>query len=144
MAIWKTDPLYRLVFREVEAFWVRLHLEDNPRNGTPPEGFRVEEHLSADWGERPLSPTLKDVWGFDQFGIRLFPGLRRFPHDPGERRGAFWQFALVRFHVAADRSHVALYYDFGPGRDGSIGYDVQGNGDHVELMIEEGSLSGSF
>jgi len=141
MATWKTDPLYRLVFREVDQLW--QHLQLDAQHGVP-EALRIEEHSSSDWEEAPHSATLKDVWIHDQFGLRLFPGLRRVPHEFGEPRGDTWQFPLVRFSISPDRSQVAFAYEAGADRRHDVEFSVEGTGDLVQLHQEEGSLSGSF
>jgi hypothetical protein len=144
MAVWKTDPLYRLIFREIELIWLRVHEDCEQSRAWQPEAFRIEEHSLSDWDDSSHSRTLKDIWIFDDFGPRLFPGLRRVPHEAGEERGAFWQFGRIRFHISADRSYVALSYDLGPNESRDMGYDVESTGDRLVLCVDERSLSGSF
>jgi hypothetical protein len=136
MFAWKTDPLYRLMFREVESLWRRLQQEGSSQGTGCPEGFRIEEHSSVSWEKSPGSTTLKDVWIFDDSGPRLFPGLRRVPHDYGEKRGNSWQFGLIRFHIAGDGSRLDLSADVSPGRALDSRYRVQTPGEPTELVPE--------
>ena len=135
MANWKTDPLHRAILGEAQALWAEL--EESHR----PQLLRVERRSSHETGEADLDGSVLDVWMIDDSGVRLAPILRREPYDPGETDGDYSQFGLVRFSVSEDGLRVALDFRLGPRVGGDIGYDVEGEGDALQLFAQAGSLS---
>jgi hypothetical protein len=136
MFAWKTDPIYRLVFQEVESLWRRVR-EANAREASPyPEAFRIEEHSADQWQAAAGATTLKNVWIYDDAGPRLFPGLRRVPHDRGSRQGDAWQFGLIRFCIWRDGNHVVIFHDVGPGNARESRFRVETPGEPTELVAE--------
>jgi hypothetical protein len=135
MAKWKTDPLLRAILSEASALWAEL---DEARR---PQLLRVEQRSPDDSGEPDLDGSLQDVWMIDGAGVRLAPILRRERHDPGATRGDYSQFGLVRFSVSEDGLRVALDFRLGPEIGGEIAYEVEGQGDDLQIFAQAGSLS---
>jgi len=138
MTRWKSDPLYCRIFAEIACLWSEL--DPNRR----PQALRIEEHFSIDWQDPSALSFLDAVWMYDDFGFRSVPGLRRETYEPGDSRGEFFRFGLVRFVVADDRSHVSLSYRLGPEIGGDIVYEIVGQDDGIELMALSGSVSRSL
>lgn len=135
MAEWKTDPLIRLVFAEVRAFWEELRSPDRPLL------FRVEQRTASGPSAASATGRLVNVWLFDDYGVRLAPILRREAHDFGEPQGGYDRYGFVQFEVDADGSRVALAYRVGPSLFGEIVYDIERDGDDVQLRAMSDTLS---
>ena len=78
---------------------------------------------------------------FDDYGVRLAPILRREAHDFGEPQGGYDRYGFVQFEVDADGSRVALAYRVGPSLVGEIVYDIERDGDDVQLRAMSDTLS---
>ncbi len=135
MAEWKTDPLIRLVFAEIQALWEELRSPDRPIL------LRVEQREASVSSVASSVGRLINVWLFDDYGMRLAPILRREAHDFGSLRGGYDRYGLVRFEVAADRSRVALTYRVGPSLIGEIRYEVERDGDDIRLRALSDTLA---
>jgi hypothetical protein len=136
---WKADRLYVLILDEVRALWGLL-ARAGPRHDQPPDGLRVEEHLTTGWDDLDAEPRPRHVWYLDDDGPRLVPGLRAEPFDPGATRGAFFQFGLIRFQITGDRAQVVLAARLGPLCTREVVFEIIGEGDAMALRASSGTL----
>jgi hypothetical protein len=135
--LWKTDWLYRLVFRKIAELWQSVSPPSAEPTATP-DALRIEEHTSADWSRAPT-----EVWVFDEAGARLASFLRAEDYDHGELRENCWQFGLIQFHRRPDLRQVDMFLDLGPGQERTLVCDVVGDEETATLRTRSESPSAS-
>jgi hypothetical protein len=134
---WRTDWLYRLVFREVADLWAEVR-SGNPEMGRPPELLVIEELGGADCQTARCLPPVRRVWTFGPEGLQPRPGDEENLAACAGRRGMFWRVGLIRFHVAAGRRRVVFEYVVGPRYGRGLILRVAGQGKKGRLRPEAG------
>jgi hypothetical protein len=133
MAGWRTDWLYRLVFKEVAAVWEKVRSEGRSL-GTPPDWLCVQELRRADWENLRCLGPVRRAWSFRSGGLSPLPPEGVDP-DCGEPRGMFYQVGRVRFHIA-DRKRLVFEYTVGPRYGRGVFFRVAGQGKRGRLHLD--------
>ena len=128
MSTWKTDPVVRLIFAEIDALWKALAPE------TRPLLLRVEQRPD-DGRAGACDGRLANIWLFDDHGARLAPILRREPHDFGPDQAGYHRYGLIEFAVCADLTGANLRYRFGPLVGGELDYAIEHSEEHGTALI---------
>ncbi len=141
---WKSDWLYKLIFKEIEAVWLaalREHktaLNRNQHPGKLLERLIVQECENANWNfPGCLDPVIRQ-WIYDGIGFSLASTDEISAPESHVDQGMFHTTGRIRFHIDSPRKRIVLTYVLGPLHGRGKILQVRGQGKRARLEAAGG------